>query len=134
MPLFQPIPKGDRNNELPEEVKKVLSNIFANNKLKYCNDDVCWRHIGTYQGGTEKCYIFYDLADLEDTKGKGKGDRSFLSSHISMLQNQMGTEEEVESQGFEAIVGNELVKAIIVKKQGARNPWATRAAEASYYR
>jgi hypothetical protein len=62
----------------------------------------------------EKCYVFYDLADLEDTKGKGN--RSFLSSHISMLQNRMGTEEEVESQGFEAIVGNEPVKAIIVKQ------------------
>ena len=115
MPLFRPIPKGDRKNALPE-VKKVLSNVFAHNKLKYRDDDVCWRHIGTYQGGTEKCYILYDLADLENTEGEGKGNWSFLSSHISTLRNRMGTEDEVESQGFEAIVGNEPVVAIVVKE------------------
>jgi hypothetical protein len=113
MPLFRPIPKGERNNALPE-VKKVLSNVFAKEKLKYRIDDVRWRHIGTYQGGTEKCYILYDLADLENTEGEG--DLSFISSHISTLQSRMRTEDKVESQGFEAIVGNEPVKAIIVKE------------------
>jgi hypothetical protein len=77
-------------------------------------DDVCWRHIGTPdKGGTEKCYVLYDLADLEKTKGN----QPFLISHISTLKRQMGTEGDVESQGFEAIVGNEPVQAIIIVKE-----------------
>eukprot|EP00529_Nitzschia_sp_RCC80_P017830 CAMPEP_0113445798 /NCGR_PEP_ID=MMETSP0014_2-20120614/3374_1 /TAXON_ID=2857 /ORGANISM="Nitzschia sp." /LENGTH=817 /DNA_ID=CAMNT_0000336865 /DNA_START=213 /DNA_END=2666 /DNA_ORIENTATION=+ /assembly_acc=CAM_ASM_000159 len=65
MPIFEPIPKENREKRL-DDVRTLVLNLKRRNK-KYSPSDARWRHAGTFieDSGTEHLVLF-DLADLLD--------------------------------------------------------------------
>ena len=59
MPYFDPVPKPDRKNVLPNVTTILLD--FKNRGLRYADDELRWRHIGMRDG---KVFLF-DLGSLE---------------------------------------------------------------------
>jgi len=83
MPKFEPIPNGNRNiSWMDTNVKPVLQ-TFSKKALKYKDDDVRWRHVGTYTDDNKNQYcILYDLAELEEAT---QDDNSFVEEHFRQL-------------------------------------------------
>ena len=65
MPLFEPVAKEKRTDQLPK-IKDVLTRTFQQQKKKYKDEDIRWRHVGNYKDnkGGQHC-ILYDLSDLD---------------------------------------------------------------------
>jgi hypothetical protein len=113
MPFFKPVMKKDRLDAL-QEIEMVYRTHFARKRLKYAEDDIRWRHVGTLPGEKEdeiKYYLF-DVADLledehdvdeqdvyeqdVDDQDLGEQDVRYL---IQKLTDRIGTKSENTSSG-----------------------------------
>jgi hypothetical protein len=88
MPFFEPIQKGARKDQLVE-IEECLT-LFQKKKMKYQDEDVCWRHVGKYQSKI----ILFDLADLIPADA---ADSTLVKNQITILSNRMGQECESTS-------------------------------------
>jgi hypothetical protein len=60
------------------------------NKLKYADEDIRWRHVGTLDMNGKKEYFLFDLADLVPVSVPSKEVEQFMAN----LQKRIGTESE----------------------------------------
>lgn len=98
MPFFEPVKKEERKKALVA-VEEVLRTVFVKdtNRYKYDDDDVRWRHVGTYVDHSQKTHhILYDLADLVCTE---VNDESCVRTHLNTLKQRMG-EQKTTSEPF----------------------------------
>jgi hypothetical protein len=98
MPLFLPVESCKRAGAL-DEVKDVLCNRFAKERIRYRNEDVRWRHVGIYhdhESGKDHT-ILYDLADLEEVRGDPSDNAFFVHKHIERLTERIDSEKKPTS-------------------------------------
>ena len=83
MPFFEPVKSNERSGMLGK-VESVLRERFHD--YKYLDDDIRWRHVGTWG----KHCVLYDLADLK------KGDKyteKTIAAHLTELKGRIKIEE-----------------------------------------
>ena len=65
MPMFDPIPKDDRQKRL-EDVRTALTNMKDRIGKLYHTCDARWRHAGIFKEDGQEQLVLFDLADLQD--------------------------------------------------------------------
>jgi uncharacterized protein YjbJ (UPF0337 family) len=90
MPFFQPVKKDDRQEAL-ESIGEVYKNCFVKHNLKYADEDIRWRHVGTLDMNGKKEYFLFDLADLVSVPVPSKEVEQLFMAN---LQKRIGTESE----------------------------------------
>jgi hypothetical protein len=80
MPYFDPLANERREQSLPA-VKKFLESCKSKG-LRYCDEDLCWRHVGTRGNDV----FVFDLGSLEKCE---KEDGFDIQGQIDMLKGKI---------------------------------------------